>query len=108
MCVQKTTEISQLQYTDDVVDVPVVLVVQVLDEQVVTKTAEIAQWPFVKKIGVIPETAEIPQLPSDVQVRTVQGTHTSESFIVAGKFHREILMRGRCAEYGSRLLHWTI
>ena len=28
------------------------------------------------------------------EVRTVQGTQTSESFTVAGKFHREIPMRG--------------
>ena len=64
--VQNTIEIPQLHHTDDVL---VVLVVQVPLEQVVSKTAEIPQLPFVKKIGVIPETAE---LLSDVQVPQVR------------------------------------
>ena len=65
--VQKTIEISHFQYTDDVVDVPVVLVVLVPQVRVVAETTEIPQLPFVKKIGVIRETAEIRQLLSDVQ-----------------------------------------
>ena len=51
--------------TDQVIDVPVVLVVQVPWVRVVAETAEIPQLLFVKKIGVIPETAEIPQSLSD-------------------------------------------
>ena len=54
-----------MQHTDDVVDVPVELVVQVSHELVVAKTAEIPQSPSVKKIRVISETAE---LLSDVPV----------------------------------------
>ena len=50
--------------------------------RVVAETAEIQQLPLGEKIVAIPE------------VRTVQGTQTSESFTVAGKFHREFLMRG--------------
>ena len=80
--VHETTEILQLQHTDQVVDVPVVLVVQVPRVQVVAKTIEIPQSLFGEKIAAIPEA------------RTVQGTQTSKSFTVAGKFHREILMRG--------------
>ena len=48
--VQKTIEIPELRQTDQVVDVPVVLVVQV------------------PRMQVVAETAEIPQLLSDVQV----------------------------------------
>ena len=58
-----------MQHTDDVVDVPVVLVLQVPHEQAVAKTPEIPQLPFVKKIGLILETAE---LLSDVQVPQVR------------------------------------
>ena len=75
-------EVPQLQHTDQVVDVPVVLVAQVPQVRVVAETAGIPQLPLGEKIVAIPE------------VRTVQGTQTSESFTVAGKFHREILMRG--------------
>ena len=67
--VQKTKEISQLRYTGyQVVDVPVVLVVQVLQEQLVAKTVEIPRSLLGEKIVAIPE------------VRTIQGTRTSESF----------------------------
>ena len=65
--VQKTMEIPQLRQTDQVIDVPVVLVVQVPWVRVVAEAAEIPQLPLVKKIGVIPEAAEIPQLLSDVR-----------------------------------------
>ena len=57
----------QLRQTDQVIDVPVMLVVQIPRVRVVAETAEIPQLPFVKKIGVIPETAEIRQLLSDVR-----------------------------------------
>ena len=46
-------QISQLQYTDDVVDVPVVLVVLVPQVQVVA--VEIPQLQVVEQIGEIPE-----------------------------------------------------
>ena len=78
----KTTEIPQLQHTDRAVNVPVALVVQAPLVQVVTQTVEIPHSLFGEKIVAIPE------------VRTVLGTQTSESFTVAGKFHREIIMRG--------------
>ena len=54
--------IHQLQHTDQVIDVPVVLAMQVPWVRVVAETAEIPLLLLVKKIGVIPETAEIPQL----------------------------------------------
>ena len=67
--VQKIKEISQLRCTGyQVVDVPVVLVVQVPEEQVVAKTVEIPRSLLSEKIVSIPE------------VRTIQGTGTSESF----------------------------
>ena len=54
--VKKTAETPQLQ----VVDVPVQLVAQVPRVEVVEEAVEIPQLPLVKKIGVIPETIEIP------------------------------------------------
>ena len=66
--VQKTMEDLHLQYTDGVVNVPVVLVVLVPQVQVVTETAEIPQLQVVKKMGVTPETVQTPQLLSDMQV----------------------------------------
>ena len=48
--------IPQLRQTDQVIDVPVVLVMQVPWVRVVAETAEIPQLLFVKKIGVIPES----------------------------------------------------
>ena len=59
--------IRQLRQTDQVIDVLVVLVVQVPWVRVVAETAEIPHVLFVKKIGVIPETAEIAQSLSDVR-----------------------------------------
>ena len=70
--VQKTMEIHQLQCTDDVVDVPIVLVMQSPLVHVVAETAVIPQLPLGEKIVAIPK------------VRTVQGTQTSESFTGAG------------------------
>ena len=61
--VKKTAETSQLQ----VVDVPVVLVVQAPLVQVMAKTVQIPKLPFIENIAVIPE------------IRTVPGTRTSES-----------------------------
>ena len=52
---QNTIEISQLQYTGDGVDVPVVLVVLVPQVQVLAETPEIPQLQVVEKIGEIPE-----------------------------------------------------
>ena len=69
--VQKTIEMPQLHFTDDVVDVPVVLVVQAPLVQVMMKTVQISQLPFIEKISVIPE------------IRTVPGTQTSESLNTA-------------------------
>ena len=70
--VLKTKETSQLRYTGyQVVDVPVVLVVQVPQEQVVAKTVEIPRSLLGEKIVAIPE------------VRTIQGTRTSESFRIS-------------------------
>ena len=70
--VQKTKEISQLRYTGyQVVDVPYVLVVQVPQEQVVARTVEFPRSLLGEKIVAIPE------------VRTIQGTRTSESFRIS-------------------------
>ena len=71
--------ILQLRQTDQVIDVPVVLAMQAPQVRVVAETAEIPQLPFVKKIGVIPETTEIRQLLSDV--RGVVQNFGIESFI---------------------------
>ena len=69
--VEKTTEIPKFQVADKVVDVPVVLVVQAPLVQVMAKTVQISQLPFIEKISVIPE------------IRTVPGTETSESLNTA-------------------------
>ena len=86
--VQKTTEIPKLQYTDDVVGVPVVLVVQAPLVQVMAKTVEIPQLLSdvqVPQVRIVTETVEIPQslfvektvmIP---EIQTVQGPRTSES-----------------------------
>ena len=72
--VQKTnTEIPQLQCVDEVIDVPVVLVVQALVVQVMMKTVQIPQLPYIEKIAVIPE------------IRTVPDPQTSESLSVDSK-----------------------
>ena len=69
--VQTNMEIPQLHYCDEVIDVPVVLVVQAPLVQVMMKTVQISQLPFIEKISVIPE------------IRTVPGTQTSESLNTA-------------------------
>ena len=48
--VQKAIETQQLQCIDDVIDVPVVLVTQVPQVQVVTRTVEISQLQTAEKI----------------------------------------------------------
>ena len=53
--VQKTIEDIQLQYTDDVVDVLVVVVVQIPQVQVVAETVEIPRLRIVEKIDETPE-----------------------------------------------------
>ena len=53
--VQKTIEDIQLQYTDGMVDVPVVLVVQIPQVQVVAETVEIPRLRIVEKINETPE-----------------------------------------------------
>ena len=53
--VQKTIEDIQLQYTDGVVDVPVVLVVQTPQVEVVAETVEITRLWIVEKIDETPE-----------------------------------------------------
>ena len=73
--VTKHVEIPQLQITDKVVDVPVVLVVPVPQVRVVKKTVEGPQFQIVEK------TAEAPQ------TQTIQGTQTSESLVNAS-FHQ--------------------
>ena len=65
--VQKTIEIPQLHCIDNVIDVPVVEVVQVPQVQVMEKTVEIPQLHVVEKIVEI------------VQFQTVQRTQTFES-----------------------------
>ena len=74
--VQKTIEISQLQHTDDVVDVPVQLFAHVPRVEVVEEAVENPQVQAVKKIGVIPETFETSELQ-------LEGTQTSESLNTA-------------------------
>ena len=65
--VQKTIETQQSQCIDEMIDVPVVSVVQVPRARVVKKTVEIPQFQIVEK------SAE------DPQTQTIQGTQTSES-----------------------------
>ena len=65
--VHETIEIPQLRHNDQVVDVPVVLVAQVSQVRVVQETVGISQLPLVEKIAVITD------------IRTGQGTQTSES-----------------------------
>ena len=67
--VQKSIEIPQLQYCDDVIDVPVVSVVQVPQVQVSEKTVEISQLQAAEKIVETRET------------QTIQGIQTSESLV---------------------------
>ena len=81
--VQVNIEIPKLQHTDDVLDVPVVLVVQAPLLQVKVKLIQISQLPFIEKISVIPE------------IRTVPGTETSESLNTA------FLRRVTLAEIGA-------
>ena len=50
LTVQKSKEISQLQYCDEVIDVPVVLVVRVPQLRVVEQTAEIPQLQIIDKV----------------------------------------------------------
>ena len=69
--VQTNMEIPQLHYCGEVIDVPVVLVVQAPLVQIMMKTVQISQLPFIEKIYVIPE------------IRTVPGTQTSESLNTA-------------------------
>ena len=71
--VQKSIETLQLQYCDDAIDVPVVLVVQAPLVQVMMKTVQIPQLPYIEKIAVIPE------------IRTVRGPQTSESLSIDSK-----------------------
>ena len=91
--VQKTIEITQLRYTDDVVDVPVVLVVQVPQVQVVAETAEIPQVLSdvqVPQVHVVIKTVEIRQLlfvektVMIPEIQTVQGPRTFRSFSIEG------------------------
>ena len=79
---------SQLQKTDGVVAVPAVLVVLVPQVQVVEKTAEIPQLLADMQVPqgqVVPETVEIPKLPFFEkiavipEIRTAPGTQTSQS-----------------------------
>ena len=93
--VQKSTEIPQLQQTEQVVDVPVVLVAQAPRVQVVEEAVEIPQLQVVKKIGVIPKTVQISQLQLDTDIRTVQGTQTSE------RLNTAFLRRVTQAEIGA-------
>ena len=69
--VQKTTEIPQLQFPDQVVDVPLAFVVLVPQMQVVQETVEISQLDVVETSA---ETSEI---------QTIHGTQTSESLSTA-------------------------
>ena len=69
--VQKTTEIPQLQFSDQVVDVPVAFVVLVPQMQVVPETVEISQ------LDVVEKSAETPE------IQTIHGTQTSESLSTA-------------------------
>ena len=71
--VQKSIETPLLQYCDDAIDVPVVLVVQAPLVQVMMKTVQIPQLPYIEKINVIPE------------IQTVPGPQTSESLSVDSK-----------------------
>ena len=59
-CELKTMEISQLQKADTVSDVPVRLVVQAPQSQVVAETVHMAQLLFSEKIDVITEIGTVP------------------------------------------------
>ena len=68
----KTMEIYQLQNTDQVVDVPVVLVAQVPQVRVVMKTVETPQVESVVQVPRVRIVAETAELLSDVQVPQVR------------------------------------
>ena len=112
--VQKTIEISQLQYTDDVVDVPVVLVVQAPLVQVMAETAEIPQLQItdkvvdvpvvlvvpVSQVRVVKKTVEDPQFQivektaEAPQTQTIQVTQTSESLGIECDEGHELMLQG--------------
>ena len=109
--VQKSIEISQLQYCEEVIDVPVVLGVQASQSQAVEKTTEIPQFQVADKVVDVPvvsvmqvprvcavkKTAETPQLQvADVpvvfvvqaplvQVRVVKKTVEDSRFQIVEK-----------------------
>ena len=69
--VQKTIEITQLQHTDEVVDVPVVLVTQVPQVRVVMKTVETPQLEFVEQV---PQVRVVKKTVEDSQLQIVEKT----------------------------------
>ena len=81
-----------MQFPDKVIDIPVVLVAQVPQEQVVPETVGIPQLPFEEKIVVIPG------------IQTVHGPQTSESLkgeiTVAVKIDRETVMQNVAPNIG--------
>ena len=114
--VQTSIEIPQLQYCDEVIDVPVVLVVHVPQSQVVTETAEIPQLHVAGKVVDVPavfvvlaplvqvrvvkKTVEDPQFQIDEktaeapQTQTIQVTQTSESLGIECDEGHELMLQG--------------
>ena len=86
LTVQRRKEISQLQITDKVIDVPVVSVVQVPHVWVVKKTVEDPQFEIVEKTVENPETQTIQGLVVLVpQMQVVEKTTEIPQFRVADK-----------------------
>ena len=112
----KHVEVPLLQFTDKVIDVPVVLVVHVPQSQVVTETAEIPQlhvagkvvdvpavfvvlFPLVQ-VRVVKKTVEDPQFQIDEktaeapQTQKIQVTQTSESLGIECDEGHESMLQG--------------
>ena len=90
----KHIDVPPLQFTEKIVDIPVVAQRQVHVHWKLQKTMEISHLQYIDdQVRVVAKTVEIPQslfsekIVAIPEVRTVQGTQTSESF-------REILMGG--------------
>ena len=80
--VQKIIEIPQLQYTDDVVGVPAVSVVQAPLVRAVVKTVETSRVQIVAETTEIPELLLVEKIVMIPEIQTIQGPQTSERLSV--------------------------
>ena len=91
--VQKAIETQQLQCIDDVIDVPVVLVTQVPQVQVVTRTVEISQLQTAEKIVDDPD-ARIKFLAEEELCRVVGPVFDANGNHVANELRRRDCVMG--------------